>query len=107
MAALGKNGFRQVAEACVQKAHYAAEKLCAIPGVRLKYTDPFAFEFTLELPKDAGQVRDDLLSNGILAGLPLGEYYSGMSDCLLTAVTEVRTKQQIDDLVESMASAVA
>lgn len=107
MAALGKNGFRQVSEVCAQKAHYAADSLARVKGVTLKFPEyPFAFEFTIDLPQDAAVVRDALLNKGILAGLPLGDYYPDMKSCLLTAVTEVRSKQEIDIFVQAVAEAV-
>ena len=108
MAALGKNGFRQVAETCVQKAHYAANELIKIPGVSLKWPDArFAFEFTLNLGQDASVVRDRLLQNGLLAGLPLGGYFPEHNECLLVAVTEVRTKKEIDDFVAAAAKVMS
>jgi glycine dehydrogenase subunit 1 len=103
MTALGKRGFRQVAEDCVRNAHYAAERLTAVPGVCLKFPNkPFAFEFVLELPRPAAEVRDALVEKGILAGLPLGDYYPGTENCLLTCVTEVRTKDEIDGFAEAL-----
>lgn len=101
---VGKNGFRSVAEACVQKAHYCAERLLQIPGVeRLFPDDPFAFEFAVRLPTDADEVRDALLERGILAGFPLGLHYPDRKDCLLVAVTEVRTREEIDRFAAEMA----
>jgi len=108
MSALGKGGFKQIAEASVQKAHYAAALLTALPGVSLRYPEaPFAFEFTLDLGQDATPVRDRLLKQGILAGLPLGEFYPEMKNCLLVAVTEVRTRAQIDSFAEALSTAIA
>jgi len=98
LCALGKYGFRKIAETCVQKAHYLAEELCRIPEVRLRFPQfPFAFEFCLDISKDAQIVHDELLKKGYLAGLPLGNYYPDMKNCLLMAVTEVRTKKEMDD----------
>ncbi|MEP0767574.1 MAG: aminomethyl-transferring glycine dehydrogenase subunit GcvPA [Fimbriimonadia bacterium] len=107
LSALGKTGFRRVAEACVQNAHYAAERLSTIPGVQLRFpTRRFAYEFVLKLPRPADAVRDELLEAGYLAGLPLGQHYQDMEDCLLTCVTEVRTKEEIDGFVEAVRKAV-
>jgi glycine dehydrogenase subunit 1 len=107
MAALGKGGLRQIAEASVQKAHYAAQELCKIAGVSLAFTEaPFAFEFAVDLGRDAAAIRDALLDKGILAGLPLGDFRSDMKNLLLVAVTEVRTRQQIDDFVHQIGQAL-
>jgi glycine cleavage system pyridoxal-binding protein P len=62
LASLGKSGFRELAETCTQKAHYAAQQLTRIDGVRLKYPDaPFFKEFVLTLPRPADEVCDALL----------------------------------------------
>lgn len=104
---LGKQGFRAVAETCVQNAHYCAEQLLRIPGVGLLFPDaPFAFEFAIRLPRDADVVRDALLEQGILAGLPLGRFYEDRKDCLLVAVTEVRTRAEIDRFASELAKVV-
>jgi len=107
MAALGKQGFRKVAETCTQKAHYAAEVLDCLPNVRLRFPDtPFFKEFVLELPENATLLRDRLLQEQIIAGLPLGEFYPGMENCLLTCVTETRTREEIDLLAKKLADAL-
>jgi glycine dehydrogenase subunit 1 len=107
MSALGKTGFRQVAERCVQNAHYAKRELCKIAGVNLVYDEPFAYEFALDVGKDAHQVRDMLVADGFLAGLPLSDYYPEMSNALLIAVTEVRTRSEIDEFAAALAKAVS
>jgi glycine dehydrogenase subunit 1 len=113
MAALGRNGMRQVAEATVRNTQYAISQLTSGPPGAGRRTPSLRFpskvfgEFVLELPKDATDVRDALLHKGILAGLPLGPYYAGMEQCLLIAVTETRTKAQIDAFAEALAEALA
>ncbi len=101
MSALGKNGMRQVAEATVRNTQYALGKLKEA-GARRRFDGKVFGEFTLELPRNAAEVRDRLLEQGILAGLPLGTYYEGMENCLLVAVTELRTREQIDDFSEKL-----
>lgn len=95
MTALGKNGMKQVAESSARNARYAIGRLSEA-GARLKFDNRIFDEFVLELPKDAKSVRDALLKANILAGLPLGDYYAGMENCLLIAVTEMRSKADID-----------
>lgn len=107
MAALGKQGFRQVAETCTQKAHYAASALSQLPGVRLRFPEtPFFKEFVIELPGNAAAIRDRMLEHRILAGLPLGEFYPGMEGCLLICVTETRTRAEIDEFVSKLTEAI-
>jgi len=96
LSTLGKTGLRQVAEQCLQKAHYAAQKLSSVKGYRLKFSAPFFHEFVLQCPEDADRVAKRLAEQGILAGLPLGGHNPELKDCLLVAVTEKRTKEEID-----------
>ena len=95
ISALGKNGLRSVAESSVRNTQYARQAL-AVKGARLRHTGRVFGEFVLELPKLAKTVQAALIERGIMPGLPLGDYYAGMDNSLLIAVTEVRTKDQID-----------
>jgi len=94
---LGKQGLNDVAKGCADRAAYARKRLQAIPGVRLRYPDDCHFnEFVLDLPVRADQVIRRLLNRGVAAGFPLGNYYAGMEMALLVALTEKRTKEEID-----------
>jgi glycine dehydrogenase subunit 1 len=106
MIALGKNGLRAVAESSVRNTQYAIQKL-EEAGAKRRYSTKVFDEFVLTLPKDATVVRDALLKDGILAGLPLGPYYMGMENDLLVAVTETRSKEQIDHFAASLKRALA
>ena len=99
---LGKQGFRDLAHLCAQKAEYAKTRLSAIPGVQVKKSSPTFNEFTLELPVDASSVVSRLVDKGIAAGFPLGRYYKGMDNYLLVAVTEKRTREEIGLLAEAL-----
>jgi glycine dehydrogenase subunit 1 len=103
MAAVGKNGIRRVAESTVRNTQYAIGRLTEAGG-RLKFPGKVFGEFVLSLPRNAGEVRNELLERGFLAGLPLGEHYPGMENDLLVAVTEVRTKEQIDGFARALKS---
>lgn len=102
MAAMGKNGMRHVAESTVRNTQYAIGQF-EKAGFPPKFGKKVFGEFVLSLPGPAARVRDELLNEGILAGLPLGEYYPGMENDLLVAVTEIRSKAQIDRFVERLA----
>jgi glycine dehydrogenase subunit 1 len=104
LTALGKRGLRKVAELCLQKAHYAAEQLQA-RGVELAFGAPFFREFAVKCKKPAANVVNELTKKKILAGPALGRFYPEMADCLLVAVTEKNTKEQIDALIEALAEA--
>ncbi|MBL8067338.1 MAG: aminomethyl-transferring glycine dehydrogenase subunit GcvPA [Armatimonadetes bacterium] len=101
MAALGKNGMRQVAETTIRNTQYAIQQLTQT-GAKMRFGGKVFGEFVLELPKSAESVRDGLLQRGILAGLPLGPYDPTLENCLLVAVTEIRTKDQIDDYANKL-----
>ncbi|MBS1714384.1 MAG: aminomethyl-transferring glycine dehydrogenase subunit GcvPA [Armatimonadetes bacterium] len=106
MIAVGKNGIRSVAESTVKNTQYAIKKLTEAGG-NLRFHGKVFGEFVLDLPKPAEHVRDALLKDHVLAGLPLGGYYSDMDHSLLVAVTEVRTKAEIDRYAELLKAALA
>ena len=83
LALLGPQGLREVAELSVDKAHRLAEKLAAVPGFRLRFAGPFFDEFALECPVPAERVRNALLKEGLLAGIPLGNYDPAWKNVLL------------------------
>jgi glycine dehydrogenase subunit 1 len=97
LSALGKEGLRRTAQLCADKAFYAQKRLLAIEGVRLRFPGAWYFnEFVLELPARADRVIRRLMAKNIAAGFPLDRYYDDMSNSLLVAVTEKRTKEEID-----------
>ncbi len=99
---LGKQGIKEVAEQCVEKAHYACEKLSQIPGFERKHSAPFFKEFAVKTPVKPERLCKGLLEADILGGLPLGRFYSDLSDSMLVAVTEKRTKEEIDALCRAL-----
>lgn len=102
---LGPEGLAELGRQCAAKASYAAGRLTEIPGVDLLFPGaPFFKEFTLRLPGPAEEVRDALIQRGFLAGVPLPDA-DGRG--LLVAVTERRTKAQIDALAGAMRAVLA
>lgn len=93
---LGKQGLGEVASHSLQKSHYLADKIAELPGYSLKYGQPFFREFVVETPVSAGVVVDRMLEQGIMAGYDLSAVGD---DGLLVAVTEKRTKEQLDEFV--------
>lgn len=107
MCALGKNGMRQIAASTVRNTQYAIAQLTA-SGAKLKFPNAKVFgEFTLTLPSPAAEVRDKLLTQGFLAGLPLGGFYPGMENDLLVAVTELRKRDEIDRFANELKKVLA
>jgi glycine dehydrogenase subunit 1 len=96
---MGPTGMRQVAELCLQKSRYALETLAAGPKITKVFNRPTFKEFVVRVAD--GQV-DQLIENAqekyLLAGVPLKTWYPQLADCLLIAVTEKRTKEEIDRL---------
>jgi glycine dehydrogenase subunit 1 len=105
MSVLGKSGMRQVAELCYHKAHYAAQRLSAIPNMGLCFSDPFFHEFALCVDRPAEEVNARLLEHGILGGYALGSDYPTLKNHLLIAVTEMNTSEDIDTLVDVLSEA--
>jgi glycine dehydrogenase subunit 1 len=101
LTALGPEGLRETAELCTRKAHYAAEQL-ASAGAGLRFKRPFFKEFAVKLPRDVSTLLPRLLQAGYHAGLDLGRWYPSLKDCLEVAVTERRTRAEIDGLAEAV-----
>jgi glycine dehydrogenase subunit 1 len=100
---MGKGGLRQVAELSLQKAHYAFEQITALPGYEPVFSGPFFQEFAIRCPEDPAPLNKRLLDEaGIIGGLPLGPYYSGLENVVLFCVTEMRTKDEIDALIAAL-----
>jgi glycine dehydrogenase subunit 1 len=96
---LGKEGLRQVAAQSAQKAHYLAGKIAALPGFSLKFLSPYFREFVVETPIPAAVVVERMLEKKVFAGYDLAPH--GETG-LLVAVTEKRTKEELDSFVENL-----
>ena len=97
---LGEKGLRELAEINHARAVEVAERLSAIPGVRL-VNDAFFNEFTLALPSEARPAVHAMVERGVLGGVSLGRLYpgvAGLANGLVIAVTETVTAQDIDAL---------
>jgi len=99
LSSLGRQGLVELARLNYDKAEYAKARLAELPGVTVLKTAPTFNEFTVSLPKPAGQVVAALLERGIAAGLPLGDFYEGSDNLLVVTVTEKRSRKEIDLLV--------
>ncbi|MBI2911291.1 MAG: aminomethyl-transferring glycine dehydrogenase subunit GcvPA [Chloroflexi bacterium] len=114
LGAMGPAGLREVAEHCYHKAHYAADRIAALPGYRLPLSGHFFREFPVMGPRPPAEVRNRLLEAGILGGLEvvlpvaptstppptLGE---GPGErALLFSFSELHSRATIDRLVEAL-----
>jgi glycine dehydrogenase subunit 1 len=97
---LGPEGLAEVGRRCAGKAAYAAARLGEVPGVSLLHPDaPFFKEFALRVPQPAEGVVQGLVERGYLGGVP---FTRAGEEVLLVAVTERRTREQIDGLAVAM-----
>ncbi|HTK59457.1 MAG TPA: aminomethyl-transferring glycine dehydrogenase subunit GcvPA [Sphingomicrobium sp.] len=97
---LGEKGLTELAKLNHARACEAAERLSAIPGVRL-VNDSFFNEFTLELPVEARPAVHAMVEKGVLGGVSLGRLYPGvdaLKNGLVIAVTEVASEEDIGAL---------
>jgi glycine dehydrogenase subunit 1 len=99
LATLGRQGIGHAAELCARKAHYARERIAAVPAYRIAFTAPTFNEFVVRCPVPPAEINRRLLEHGILGGLSLGRFYPDLGDCWLLCVTEKRTREEIDRLV--------
>jgi glycine dehydrogenase subunit 1 len=106
LTALGPQGLKETAELCLQKAHYAADVLSQVPGVSRRFDRPFFKEFALKVPGDVTAVLKRLQGDGYFAGLHAGRWYPTLTDTLTVAVTEKRTRAEIDGLAAALQNVV-
>ncbi|MBI4581473.1 MAG: glycine dehydrogenase, partial [Planctomycetes bacterium] len=102
LSAVGRRGAAKVASLCLDKSHYAAGRIAELDGYELRFDAPFFKEFVVRTSKDVRHVIAHCRGRGILAGVELGRWYSELADSFLVAVTEKRTRQEIDALVEAL-----
>lgn len=104
MSAMGRSGIRQAASLCLDKAHYAADRIAKLDGYELRFDAPFFKEFVVRTTHGVEQVLKHCRDAGVLAGTPVGSWRNDLADCFLVAVTEKRTRAEIDRLVECLAT---
>jgi glycine dehydrogenase subunit 1 len=104
---LGRRGIVEIGELMLQRTHYARERLAALDGVSKLHDRPVVREFALALEAPVDRVIERCAAAGINAGFALGREYDEFSDGLLVAITEQRTRADIDRFVEVLGDAVA
>jgi glycine dehydrogenase subunit 1 len=103
---LGTSGLAEIALRSARGARYCREALLSVPGVEPLAGAPVVREFALRLPVAAEVVVERLVDEGFLAGIALGEEYGAADRGLLVAVTERRTRQEIDAFAAAFDKAV-
>lgn len=101
MTALGKKGVREMAAANLQKAHYA-KMAFKEAGFEVVYDGHSFNEFVVNLNKPVKEINQKLLQKGIIGGYDLGRDYPELANHMLVAVTEQRSKEEIDTLVKEV-----
>ena len=106
LAWLGREGFHELGELLVRRTAYARERLLALEGVAPLHEAPVAREFAIRLEAPVPRVLERCAERGIAAGYPLGREYPEFEDGLLVAITERRTREQIDELADVLGAAI-
>ena len=108
---MGPQGLRDVAMKSFENASQLKQQLCAVPGVEPVFELSCFHEMALRLPVPAARVIEQLAQKNILAGLDLGDFVpdliEGADHCLLVAVTEKRTQEQIAAYAAAFAEVVS
>ena len=97
---IGRAGLKEAATQSTTKAHYLAEKISKLEGFKLAFTAPFFKEFTINTPKPAKDIINEMRSKNIFPGIDLKQF--GHENMLLIAVTEKKRKCDLDELVKSL-----
>ena len=94
MSVMGKEGVKEAAQRSFDGAHYMCEQLVKTGKFSLAFNQPFFNEFCVRYNGNVDELQKRFIDNGILGGVKAAD------DCIMFAVTEKRTKEEIDKLVE-------
>ena len=104
---LGKEGLREVAVQCLQKAAYLRERLTAISSVVTPFAGPVYNEFVVRTLHPAREILADLEHENILGGVPLADFYPGHDNDFLVAVTELHSREQLDTYAAALSASIS
>ncbi|WP_439444234.1 aminomethyl-transferring glycine dehydrogenase subunit GcvPA [Listeria aquatica] len=105
MVALGQNGLPEMAKQNVDKAHYARKRF-KDAGFEVLFSEAFFNEFVVKLDNPVSEVNEALLKHEIIGGYDLSMYYPKYQNHMLVAVTEMRSKEEIDQFVETLVNSL-
>ncbi|WP_096270572.1 aminomethyl-transferring glycine dehydrogenase subunit GcvPA [Paucisalibacillus globulus] len=101
MSSIGKHGLKKMSELNMQKARYAKQKFVE-EGFEIVTNGTFFNEFVVKLPVSVSVANEKLLEKGFIGGYDLASYYPELEGHMLVAVTEIRTKEEIDAFVKEL-----
>ena len=104
---LGRRGIVELGELLLHRTAYARKALAALDGVELLHEQPVVREFAVRLAAPVDRVIERCAAEGVNPGYPLSADYDELGDGLLVAVTEQRSRADIDRLAEVLGAAVA
>jgi glycine dehydrogenase subunit 1 len=104
---LGRRGIVELTELMLARTAYAREQLAAVDGIELLHEQPVVREFPISIDAPVPRVIEACRQRGVNPGYPLGADYPEYPDTLLVAITEQRTRDDIDRLVDALSSAIA
>ena len=99
---LGKQGIVDVSNLCLSKSHYLRDQIKQLKGIRSAYEQEFFKEFLVETEKFAKEVLNALLEQKIFGGVPLYLFDEKQQNQFLIAVTEKRTKEELDRFTDCL-----
>jgi glycine dehydrogenase subunit 1 len=101
---LGKQGIVDVGNLCLAKSHYLRDRLKELNGIKIAYEQEFFKEFLVETVKPAKEILDALLEQKIFGGVPLSLFDEKLQNLFLVAVTERRTKEELDTYTKALSA---
>ncbi len=103
LSVMGKHGIAQVAELCYHKAHYVANQIAGLSDYSVRRNKSFFHEFVVACPRPVAEINAELFNDfGMIGGYDLGQDYEHLQNHMLVAVTEMLTRDDIDDFVQAL-----
>jgi len=104
---MGKEGLREVATQSLLKASYLRERLGKVDSLTFPFSGPIYNEFVVRTPFPAAQILAALEHDKILGGVPLARYFDTMPNDFLVAVTELHTREQLDQFADALSGVIS
>lgn len=106
MSLLGPSGMKSVAQRSYANAHYLASRLEEFDSIEVANSGEFFNEFTVRLPRTAGDIGQELDEKGFVSGYDLGRVHENLASSMLLATTELNDRNGIDAFVEAFGQVI-